>query len=101
MASSDVRWPVATFATEALALAACAAIDVSMRLPNARMERWTVPIALDDGTWAVQYPDAQTAARLGVTLGARRANDLPALRKVTAEERAERDAKPVEPAVRR
>jgi hypothetical protein len=100
MASSDVAWPVAIYATEAEALAACAKIDVAMGLPNKRMTRWTDPLPLEDGTWAVQYPDRAIAATTKATLSARVATDLAALRKRTAEEVAEADVKPAKRTVK-
>lgn len=44
------------YATEKAALAACAVIDKALKLPNARMQRWTDPLPLADG-WLVQQPD--------------------------------------------
>ena len=44
------------YATEKEATDACAAIDAALKLPNARMERWTLPVRLVDG-WLVQQHD--------------------------------------------
>lgn len=48
------------FLTEAEAIAACAVHDKALGLPNAAMERWTVPIEVDTG-WLVQRPDRSGA----------------------------------------
>ena len=54
MASIEARGVV--YATEAEALAACAALDALLGLPDADMQTWTLPVRLVDG-WLVQQPD--------------------------------------------
>lgn len=91
----------AIYATESLALAACAKLDAAHGYPRMEQgeigppvwtERYTVPIPLEDGTFAVQMTDTlRTTTRIAEPLATR---DLSALRKRTAEEIAETDVKP-------
>lgn len=57
MGSSELRGTV--YKTEAEAIAACDAIDVSLGLPNADMDRWTLPLAVEGG-WLVTAPRGDT-----------------------------------------
>lgn len=57
MDSSELRGTV--YKTEAEAIAACDAIDLAMGLPNADMDRWTLPLAIEGG-WLVQAPRGDT-----------------------------------------
>lgn len=45
---------------------ACAQIDKRLGLPNAHMERWTIPIELDDGTYLVQSPRGEKGDAIDV-----------------------------------
>lgn len=81
----------AVFADEASALAACAKIDAHLGYPKdepdqlgrmVRCERFTEPLALDDGTFAVQLDDAiATGIKLAKSRLAER--DLRSLRRQT------------------
>lgn len=57
MASSELRGTV--YKTEPEAIAACDAIDAALGLPNADMDRWTLPLAVEGG-WLVQAPRGDT-----------------------------------------
>lgn len=60
------RFPSIAYATETAAKQACTRVDAHLGYPRddvdqrgrlVRTERWTLPVPLEDGTWAVQVPE--------------------------------------------
>lgn len=82
------RYPSIVYATEAAARQACVRVDAHLDYPRddvdqrgrlVRTERFTAPVPLDDGTWAVQVPeDAGTIPGIARASAMR---DLAALRR--------------------
>jgi len=87
------RFPSITFPTEQAALQACERVDAHLGYPKdeldqrgrtVRTERFTTPIPLEDGQWAVQVPE--DAGPIPGINRAAEARDLAALRKRDPEE---------------